>query len=117
MKESKKKKGLLDLSSDSSVNIPNDYFLTPKISNFQIDSLFTSRKQTKEMTIKSARNPLLLSLKSKMTSSDERNDLITKLKQENTELLLALKSKDKEIQNLIAVNNQIIKAQESKNEV
>jgi hypothetical protein len=69
------------------------------------------------MTIKSPRNPLLLSLKSRITSSDERNDLITKLKQKNSELLLVIKSKDKEIQNLVAVNNQIIKAQESKNEV
>jgi hypothetical protein len=69
------------------------------------------------MSIKSPRNPLLLSLKSRITSSDERNDLINKLKQENSELLLVIKSKDKEIQNLVAVNNQIIKAQESKNEV
>jgi|LauGreDrversion4_2_1035121.scaffolds.fasta_scaffold78570_5 hypothetical protein len=87
------------------------------MSNFQIDSLFASRKQTNEMSIKSPRNPLLLSLKSRITSSDERNDLINKLKQENSELLLVIKSKDKEIQNLVAVNNQIIKAQESKNEV
>lgn len=105
------------MSNDSSINIPCDYFLTPKISNFKLDRLFSSRKTTKEDQVKSARSPFLLSMQKRITSSNERNDLVINLKQENCELLQSIKSKDKEIQNLLAVNNQILKSQESKNEV
>ena len=116
--DSKQKQNLLEISSDSSVNLEKDLYFTPRIKNLDNDKLFKKRnKKSKEIISNSSRNPILFSLKQHISNTDENNDMISILKKENTELYRLISLKDKEIQNLKEINTQIIKGQESKNEV
>lgn len=116
--ECQRKLNMLEMSSDSSDNLETDLYFRPNVNNLDNYKLSkNNNKISKEIIIKSARNPLLHSLKHHIPNEEENSDIISKLKKENLELLQIISSKDKEILNLKAINNQIIKGQESKNEV
>ena len=52
-----------------------------------------------------------------ITTKDNQNELVLKIKQENFELKQIIISKNKEIENLKAIIKEILRSQDSKNEV
>ena len=102
-------------TQDSELRFNTDYNNTPIIKNENMPEFF-QRRTDKKLSINSKTGPFG-SFKKQSGNIDEFNEKFLKLKHENYQLKQIIISKDKEIENLNAINSQIIKSQESKNDV
>ena len=100
-------------SIDSKNNYSTDPTNTLNINNTEV----FQRNHKKPSTLTCKLNLFGSKKLSPKFTVENTNDLIVKLRQENSHLQQIIISKDKELENLNAINNQIIKGQESKNDV